>query len=165
MAYIVLAILLGFLAMGLIKPEVKYNSEVVVDAPIEEVFTTFNDMDKIKNWIPQITKIETVEEKPEVVGSKYIMTLEQDGQLTEMQEIVTSFQKNKEVGISFEAGIMLKSDVFDFSETPEGTRVTGNHVAKGSTYFARCMFAFFGGMFEEIDQTSLDEFKKYVESQ
>ena len=163
LAIIIGSLLLIFLLAGLVKPEVSYETEVSINKPIGEVFTKYNDISLIQNWIPQITNVKTIKESPTKIGTQYKMTLENNGQVIEMLETTTHYEENKLVGVHFNAGNMLKDNVFSFQSLGGNTKITGKHTCSGSNYLHKCMFAFFGSMFKNIDQSYADNFKKWIE--
>lgn len=164
-AMVVLVLLLVFLSLGLFIPVVEYETSIIVDKPVAEAFALYNDRSNIKQWIPEIQVMEPIAETPEVVGSKYRMVINSNGDVTEMVETVTSYTINEEVGIHFDAGMMQKDDTYIFEDMGSKTKITGKHGARGDSYYARCVFALFKGVFTEIDQGYMDRFKIWAESE
>jgi uncharacterized protein YndB with AHSA1/START domain len=164
-ALVILVLLLIFLSLGLFIPKVTYETMGELEMPKEEVFALYNDMDKIKEWIPEIVEVETLVETPDKIGSEFRMIVENNGQEMEMMERVVDFVPNEKVALSFDAGMMLKKDVFTFEERGNTTLIKGSHEVEGSSYYTKCVFAFFKGPFQKIDQGYLDSFVKWAEEQ
>ena len=47
-------LLLVFLALGLIKPEISYDCEIMVNKPIAESWAVTQDEEKLSDWLPTI---------------------------------------------------------------------------------------------------------------
>ena len=94
--YFLLLLLAIFLLAGLVKPKVSYQTSAIVNQTLEQAWNLYNDMDKIKEWIPEIKNIETVKETKSKIGSKYNITVENNGKEVIMQEDVISFKRNDE---------------------------------------------------------------------
>lgn len=160
----ILALLfLIFLLAGLVVPRVTYQTNITVDKPLTETFTLFNDIDQLDKWIPEVKKIEVIKETPDKVGSQYKMTVVNEGNEVEMTETVTGYEENKLVSLEFDAGSMHKTDTYHFTSDGTTTTISADHVCEGTNYMMKCVFAFFKGMFRNIDQTYLDNFKKVAE--
>ena len=163
-AGIILAVLvLGFFAAGLITPKVSYDGSVTVNKPLEETFLLFNDLDNLKNWIPEVTSYEILSETPDKVGSKIKMTIESEGKTMEMNETILEYVPNEKVGLYFEVGDMKKTDNYHFKADGENTIIHSAHICEGSNLFFKSMFSFFKSYFKKIDQDYLNNFKTFAE--
>ena len=161
--WVVLVLLVIFLLIGLFVPKVEYTTEVTVNEPIEEVWQKYNDLNTLSEWIPEVISIKPIKETPNTVGSQYEMVVESGGSSITMVETITAFKEMEEVGLSFDAGNMIKNDIVYFSGDSLSTTIKGNHTCKGNNAFNRSLFAFFKGMFTDIDQTYMNQFKAWAE--
>jgi len=160
---IVWLLLTVFLLAGLLFPQVKYDAQTSVNLPLSETFTLFNDIEKTKEWIPEIQSITPVKETPDIIGSQHKMVIQNEGTAMEMLETVTDYQVNKKVVLEFDADMMSKTDQYTFAEKDGNTTISHQSAIKAKGYINRCFFAFLKGSFKKIDQGSLDNFKKYAE--
>jgi hypothetical protein len=92
------------------------------------------------------------------------MTIETDGKEMVMTETVTAFEENQHVAFTFDAGAMRKSNDFRFSSGNGTTMIKASYVAEGTTAVTRSLFVFFKTYFRQLDQSYLDNFKKFAES-
>lgn len=161
---IVWLLLTVFLLAGLIFPQVKYQAKTSVNLPLDKTFTLFNDITQIQKWIPEIKSISPIEETPNQIGSRYKIVMDNQGTETEMIEKVIDYQTNKGLTLEFDAGSMIKTDQYSFTEQDGKTIITHDATAKGNSYLNRCFFAFLKGAFKKIDQKYLDNFKAFAES-
>ena len=60
---IIIVISLIFFGTGLVIKEINYETKVLVNKPLKEVFVMFNDDDNLKNWIPELKSIDALEKK------------------------------------------------------------------------------------------------------
>jgi hypothetical protein len=162
---IVTILVVVFFSTGLFIKETTYQVRVEINKPLSEVFTAFNDQDKMLEWLPEIKSIEPIHVNPGIVGSEYKMTIDNKGQTIVMNEKVMAFVPNLKVTLFFDADNMLKTDDYNFSEIDNGTLIVKDVVCKSDSYLMSCMFPYFKGMFTDIDQVYLDNFKTYLEKQ
>lgn len=160
---IILLLAVVFFSLGFIFPQVTYTAEITVNKPLVEVFRKYNDPGTLNKWIPEMKKLEILEIKPGMVGTKMKMTIESQGQTMELFEEVIAFEENKLIGLSFDAGSMHKKDHVQFISSGESTIIQGSYVCEGSNLFYKSLFSLFKSQFQTIDQTYLNNFKAFVE--
>lgn len=161
---IVIALSFVFLGTGLVIKENRYEASVEVDKPLSEVFQKFNDMSKIKQWIPEIKSIDTLNFNPGITGSKFKMVVDNQGEEVTMEEKVLAYIKNEKVTLFFNAESMLKTDEYLFSERNGKTQIQMNSTFRSEdSYMLSCFFPYFKGTLRDIDQGYLDNFKAFAE--
>jgi len=156
-------LIIGFLSLGLFVPQVEYQSSVIIDDSIAEVFQSYNDIESISNWIPEIKSVKALKLTEEKEGSVYEMVIDSDGTEVKMEETVLAYEVNKLVSLKFETGPMDKIDEFQFLEEGNKTKIVAKHRVEGTNYFYKCMFAMFKGGLSTVDQGYLEKFKEYQE--
>jgi uncharacterized membrane protein len=162
---IITAIVVVFLATGLIIKETSYVTQVSINKSVEVVFETFNNSENIKNWVPEVKSFDVVNENIGKTGSVYKMVVENQGQEIVMTQKIIAFVKNEKVTLFFDAENMLKRDDYVFEEKNGITTITLNSSCQSESYLMACMFPFFKGTFQEQDQTYLNNFKAFAEKQ
>jgi predicted small secreted protein len=162
---IITAIVVVFLATGLIIKETSYVTQVSINKSVEVVFETFNNSENIKNWVPEVKSFDVVNENIGKTGSVYKMVVENQGQEIVMTQKIIAFVKNEKVTLFFDAENMLKRDDYVFVEKNGITTITLNSSCQSESYLMACMFPFFKGTFQEQDQTYLNNFKAFAEKQ
>ena len=163
--YVLIGFTIVFFAIGLVNPKVKYSVTVQVNKSLPETFALFNNIDSLTKWLPEIKEIETLVEKPGIVGSKYKMVIDSQGDTMSIYETVTSYKKNEHVGLEFNVGIMTKTDSIVFVSHGNATEITGLYSCTGSNLFYKSMFSFLKGSFRDIDLAYLNKFKAVAENQ
>ena len=162
---IITALVVIFLATGLIVKETNYSAKVAVNKSIKEVFKIFNDSKNVKNWIPEVTSFQVINENPGKTGSVYKIVVDSQGQEITMTEKVIAYVPNEKVTLFFDAENMLKTDDYIFTEKDGITTITLNSSCQSESFIMACMFPYFKGIFQKQDQTYLDNFKKFVEKE
>lgn len=162
---IITAIVVIFLATGLLIKETSYVTQVSVNNSVEVVFETFNNSENIKNWIPEVKSFDVVNENIGKTGSVYKMVVENQGQEIVMTQKIIAYVKNEKVTLFFDAENMLKRDDYVFKEKNGITTITLSSSCQSESYLMACVFPFFKGTFQEQDQTYLNNFKAFAEKQ
>ncbi|PXY01064.1 hypothetical protein DF185_10445 [Marinifilum breve] len=162
---IILVLILGFLAIGLFVSKHEYKSEVEINKPVIETFAHFNNHESLLKWLPEVKSFEPIKETPNKVGSEYKMLIDSQGKVMEMHETLTAYKENEMIEMVFVAGWMTKNNRFTFEKSTNGTLLKAEYKVEGNNIFAKSMFAFFSKMFKQIDETNLNRFKEFVESQ
>ncbi|CAL2085243.1 Polyketide cyclase / dehydrase and lipid transport [Tenacibaculum sp. 190524A02b] len=160
---IVIALSLAFFATGIIISELNYEAEVIIEKPVEEVFTIFNDDESIKHWIPEIKSIKAVKELDGKVGSTYEIKVENQGEEITLNEKIKEFEVNKKITLFFNGGGMLKRDAYSFESKGGQTVLKLQAKFKSSSFILGCMLPFVKGKLQEQDQKYLMNFKKFAE--
>ena len=162
---VVTVLVIIFFSTGLLIKETTYQVRVEINKPLSEVFTAFNDQDSMKNWMPELISIEPINIKPGIVGSEYKMTVDNNGQTVIMTEKVMAYIPNQKITLYFDAGDMLKTDDYNFSEENGVTLIVKDVACKSDSYTVSCMFPYLKGFLTDMDQKYLDNFKGYIENQ
>lgn len=158
------ALVLVFFATGLLVKETNYKAQVSVNESLTEVFTTFNNTENVKNWVPEIKTVETINENVGKTGSSYKIVLDNQGQEITMTEKVVAYVPNEKVTLFFDAENMLKKDDYVFTENNGVTTITLNSSCRSDSYIMACMFPYFKSTFQDQDQAYLNNFKTYIEN-
>jgi len=154
-----------FFSTGLLIKETNYEASVSINAPLSNVFTKFNETGSIKKWIPEIKSVDTLKLNHGRIGSEFKIVLDNNGQEITMTEKVLSYIPNEKVTLFFDAENMLKTDNYIFSEVNGNTIVTLKSSCRSDSYILGCIYPYCKSIFQEQDQTYLNNFKVYAEQQ
>ena len=154
-----------FFGTGLVIKENKYSVEIDINKPLPEIFKKFNDQNSIREWIPEITSIESIDEKPGVIGSQYRIIMENNGQKMTKKEKILAFVENQKVTQYFDAEGVIKTDDYTFTSQGQKTKVVLTATYQGKSYILSCIFPYFKGTFKGVDEKNLNSFKEFVEKQ
>ncbi len=162
---IITILTVGFFVTGLLVKETTYTTQVKIGKPLEETFTVFTNTSQLKEWIPELISIETIDEKEGKVGSTYKMIVDNNGEELEITEKILAYIPNEKITFYFDAGDMLKTDDYQFISEGNETAIIRSTSSKSNSYIMSCIFPYFKGAFKEIDQNYLNNFKAYAEKQ
>ncbi len=164
---VVTVFVVGFLSIGLLVRETKYTTEIKIEKPLDVVFKEFNNISRLKEWIPEFKSIETVEEKKGKIGSEYKITVDNNGQDITMYEKVLAFIPNEKVTMFYNAGqgSMLKTNDYIFTEEAGATVIIHEATCRSGGYLMACMFPIFKSKFKNQDQAYLNNFKTLLEKE
>ena len=154
-----------FLGTGLVIKENTYSSEITINKPLSETFKLFNNQEALSQWIPEIQKVEAIEEKPGVTGSEYRITVDNNGDLITMREKVLAYVEDEKVTLYFDQESVLKTNDYTFTSEGESTKIHLDVSFQAESYLLSCMFPYFKGSFKSVDDINLNSFKSYVEKQ
>ncbi|TDQ27694.1 SRPBCC family protein [Tenacibaculum caenipelagi] len=161
---IITALILTFFLTGLVIQEVIYTNEVQINKPVNEVFADFQNVELMKQWMPEMKSIETLEEKPEKVGSTYKVVVENQGRLVTMTEKVLAYNPNKRITFHFDAESILKTDDYVFSSEGNSTKIIQTTTSTSESYIMSCLLPYFKRKPRRISQQYLEQFKKASEA-
>ena len=161
-------LVLAFIAVGFIHPEVDYGSEIVVNKPLEEAWAVSEDADKYHLWLDGFKSMYLIEGEYGTVGSKYkIIVNPGDGQEDfEMVETVISREEFDHVQMHFDSDMMDFKQTISFSETEEGVAIVTESKVIGKGAMMRSMFALMehlSGAFTKQEQKNMNALKKVIE--
>ncbi|TMM31900.1 SRPBCC family protein [Polaribacter aestuariivivens] len=162
---IITVLVLAFFVTGLVVKETKYTATVSVNKPVEEVFDAFIKIDSVKNWIPEVQSVTTINKNPGITGSIYDVVVLTQGQEIKMTEKIMAYVPNEKVTLFFDAENMLKKDDYIFTDENNTTTITLSASCKSDSYIMACLFPYFKSTFQEQDQSYLNNFKKYIEEE
>jgi len=163
---IITILVVGFFITGLVVKETVYETEIVINKPVSEVFELIKDKSKIKEWVTDVKSVEVMKETPSITGSLYKMTVDNRGNEVTMTQKVLAHVPNEKITHFFDAENMLKTDDYLFSEDENGsTIITKTSSCRSESYIMSCLFPYFKSTFQEIDQKYLNNLKQLAEKQ
>ena len=161
---VITVLILAFFFTGLVVQEVVYTNEVTINKPIDKVFSDFQNEELMKEGMPEVKSIEILEEKPDKVGSKYKVVVENQGKLVTTTEEVLAYKQNEKLTLHFDAENMLKTDDYTFTSEGNKTKILQTTTCTSDSYVMSCLFPYFKGSLKRMSQQYLDNFKKASEA-
>lgn len=154
-----------FSLSGLIFPKTKYTTTQQINLSVATTFDLFTDANKVKQWYLGLQSFRTEEQKPGVVGNKYKLVTEVQGEFVQMKRIVTKYKKPKQINYRTQSFEMIKEEIITFQEINGQTLITNEISTEGKNYFLKCLYATYFWFLRNEDQAILDSFKSYAEKQ
>lgn len=165
---IIIALLVVFLAFGLIKPTVHYGHEITVNKSIQEAWAVQQDESKFGQWLEGFKSIDLISGKQGAIGSKYkIIVNPGDGQSDfEMTETLLSLKEFDHVSLSMDSDFMVFDQTTSFKEANGKVTIKTDSQVKAKSFVMRSMFSMMetlGGTFQKQEEKNIEALKKVIE--
>jgi carbon monoxide dehydrogenase subunit G len=160
----ILAILvIGFFLFGLIKPELSYECEIMVDKPLAESWAVSQDKEKMSDWLDGFQKIEHVSGSPGTVGSVSDVYFISDGQEMTIRETITDIVPDKSITMSFASDFMDMDYKINMESIDGKTKISSSTTAIGNGMVSKSIMALMGSSIKTQEETNLTNLKKAIE--
>jgi len=160
----ILAILvIGFFLLGLIKPEVSYECEIMVDKPLAESWAVSQDEEKMTEWLPGYQKIEHVSGSPGTVGAISDVYFITDGQEMIIRETITDIVPNESIAMKFASDFMDMDYKLTMTSLDGKTKISSSTTAVGNGMVSKSLMALMGNSIKTQEETNLTNLKKTIE--
>jgi carbon monoxide dehydrogenase subunit G len=160
----ILAILVvGFFLLGLIKPELSYECEIMVDKPLAESCAVSQDIEKMPDWLPGFQKIEHVSGSPGTVGAISDVHFITDGQEMTIRETITDIVPDESISMSFASDFMDMDYKLTMTAIDGKTKISSNTTAVGNRMVSKSLMALMGNTIKIQEETNLTNLKKTIE--
>jgi len=160
----ILAILvIGFFLLGLIKSELSYKCEVMVDKTLTESWAVSQDEEKMSDWLEGFQKIEQVSGSPGSVGAVADVYFVTDGQEMTIRETITEIVPNESVSMLFTSDFMDMDYMLTMESIDGKTKINSSTTCKGNGMVSKSLIALMGNSMETQENTNLSNLKKTIE--
>jgi len=102
----------------------KNQYSVVIDVPVEKVFTFAADFENDPRWRTEVQRMRYTSGRPIGVGSQAVETARVLGQILETTTVTTDYEPNRRVAAKSVSGPVPIVASRDFEVVPGGTRFT-----------------------------------------
>ena len=161
----VLAILvIGFFLIGLIKPDLSYECEIMVNKPLAESWAVSQDEGKMPDWLPGFQKIEQVSGSPGTVGAISDVYFITDGHEMTIRETITDIVPDESISMSFASDFMDMDYKLTMTAIDGKTKLSSNTTAVGNGMVSKSLMALMGNTFKTQEETNLTNLKKTIEN-
>ncbi|RMG72185.1 MAG: SRPBCC family protein [Bacteroidetes bacterium] len=160
------ASIIPFFGVGLLKPEVRYATDIYVDIPLAETYFAFADLAGQGMWRSGLNETDTLAFGKPLVGQEVRFTGWHRGQ--ERTFTLTMQAAQPEDTLVIETETSGQRELATVTFTPDGAGDRGTLIVyegrmRGRTYLHRCFNAFTKGRFREDASSLLYDFKYYAE--
>ncbi|NNC61333.1 MAG: SRPBCC family protein, partial [Eudoraea sp.] len=98
---IIAVLVIVFFMIGIIKPELSYEAEIMVDKPVAESWAVSQDEEKMGDWLDGFQRIEHISGTPGTVGAVSDVYFVTDGQEMIIRETITDIDPEKSCSMKF----------------------------------------------------------------
>lgn len=156
-------LVIGFFLMGIIKPKVVYDCEIIVDKPAAESWAIVQDEERMAEWLPGFHKIEHLSGTPGTEGAVALVYFYNDGKLVSIKETITQIVPDKSISMIFEDDFMNMDYTMSLSSVDGKTKINSNTTAVGNSTISKSIMALMGGAIKAQEEDNLVNLKKTIE--
>lgn len=160
---IIIILAIAFFSLGIIKPKISYDAEILVDKPKAETWAVIQDEDKLSEWLPGFQKIEHVSGTPGTVGAVSNVYFINNGQNMSIKETITDFLPNESISMSFVSDFMNMDYKLALTSDNGKTKIKTNTITMGNGMISKSIMALMGRTIKEQEETNLSNLKKAIE--
>lgn len=165
---VILILVILFFAAGILKSELQYGHEIVVNKSIQEAWAVSEDPSKTTQWIDGLKSEELISGEQGAVGSKYkvIVNPEEGQEDFEMTETITSKKDYDHVSMEFDSEMMKFAQTMTFAEKLGKTTIKTESTVNAKGIMMRSVFALMeimSGSFQKQEEKNINALKKVIE--
>jgi hypothetical protein len=162
---IVIALLITiFFLFGLVKPDLTYNCEIIINKPLAESWAVSQDDTKLKDWLEGFQKIEHVSGVPGSVGGVSDVYFIENGQEMSIRETIKEIIPNESISMLFETDFMDMDYTLTMEDVDGKTKISSNTLVTGNGMVAKSFIALIGGTFSAQEDNNLNNLKQTIEN-
>lgn len=166
--FLVLGLVLAFLAAGFLKPSINYGHTITVNKPLQEAWAVHQDASKFNQWLKGFKSIDLISGNQDEIGSTYKVVVNPgEGQSDfEMIETLLARKEFDHVKMHFDSEIMTFEQTTSFAEKDGKTTISTDSKGSGKGMLMRSTFALmelFTGTFKAQEVENIENLKKVIE--
>jgi len=141
----------------------KFIYTIEIRNTADKVFYWLEDPSRAMVWMTSVSKTEIINETPNIVGTTFRETIEEQGRGTEMRGVVTGFVANKRLAFHLEGEFNSVDVNYTLQEKGKTTQLTQNAEIRFKGLI-RLMSVFLGPILrKKIEEQAQSEFNKLKE--
>ncbi len=158
-------LVMGFLAIGVVKPSVSYQVQTQVAATPTEAFDVFIDVGRMSEWLEGFERIENLSGAPGEVGSRWrLHFVDERGAPMVFEEEVTGFIPGELFSYRGDSPFTMLEASTEFEPVEGGTRITMTADLQGKGIIWRSMMALSQGQLKARSEADFARLKRLIES-
>jgi uncharacterized protein YndB with AHSA1/START domain len=142
---------------------IQYESSVLIDRPVEKVFTYLADAQNLRAWQADLLEHEQLTERPIGVGARFREVRQTGPSKSDFQAEITAFEPNKRFSTKTITGPQVTVD-YAFHAEQGGTRVTYQFSLQTSGLM-RLIEPLMAGSMKKDTEKDFQKLKHILESQ
>lgn len=156
-------LVLGFLLIGIIKPELSYDFEILVEKPLAESWAVSQDEEKMSMWLDGFQNIEHISGTPNTVGAVSDVYFTSGGKQIVIRETITNIVPKETISMVFTSDFMEMGYKFSLSNLDGQTKINTSTTSVGNNLISKSMIALMANSMKEQEQKNLENLKKTIE--
>ena len=163
-----IALILGllialFIGKGMLTPSVSYESEVIVNKPVEEAWAVMSDESTLPKWIKGFKRTEHVSGVENNVGAVSNVYVEDNGEEMVMKETITAIKQNEYLAMTFTMDFMDMDYEMRLKEKDGKTHILTKSNTRGNGVMAKSILSFMPSSMKAQEDENLHNLKKVIE--
>jgi uncharacterized protein YndB with AHSA1/START domain len=162
---IIFAVLFAaYFALGVFKPSVDYGATVEVTKTPEEAWSVYTDSSLMREWVPAILSMKQISGGDEMVGSKFEIRMDHEGEIMTIVEEVTAYEEYQRMAMIFTNEVLTTDNEVTFTAKEDGgTIISSKATAIGANFFWKSMFAIMGDGFADQEMIHMKALATLIE--
>jgi carbon monoxide dehydrogenase subunit G len=156
-------LIVAFLLLGLIKPKVSYECEIMVEKPVAESWAVIQDEEKLSEWLTGLQKIEHISGTPGTVGAVSDVYFDTDGQTMTIRETITDLKPNESISMTYTSDFMDMDYQLNMTSNNGNTKINSSTTAVGNGMISKSMMVLMSGSIKAQEETNLSKLKETIE--
>ena len=156
-------LVIGFFLLGIIKPKISYECEIIIDKPLAESWAVSQDEKKMSDWLSGFQKIEHVSGSIGNVGSVSDVYFINDGQEMIIRETITEIVPNESIAMSFTSDFMEMDYKLSMKSIDGKTKISSSTTAIGNGLISKSLIVLMQNSIQTQEHTNLENLKKTIE--
>jgi Polyketide cyclase / dehydrase and lipid transport. len=161
---IIVTLVIGFLALGLIKRKITYDREILVDKPVEEAGHVAQDEERMSEWLEGFKKIEHVSGTPKTVGNVSNVYFTVNGKEMVVKRTITAIKLFESMESLSETDFMNMEYTVKMTAIGNKTKISSSTTVKGNGIFAKSLLVFMGSSLKKQEEKNLIKLKNTIEN-
>jgi len=142
----------------------KYNVELTIDLPRDEVIKKMDNVDNMKHWQRGLVSAEHLSGSPGEVGAKMLLNYKFGKREMQLTETITKQNFPDEFHANYETKGMNNIQKNFFESTPDGkTKWISNCEFIPTNFMMRVMTTLMPGAFKKQSKKYMEDFKNFAE--
>lgn len=157
-----LVLIIGFFALGFIRPAVEYDSVIVVDKSIEEAWAIMSDETRVGEWLEGVKRMEPVSGTPNTVGAVSNIYVDNGGEEMMMKETITKYDAPNVIAMNFTMDMMDMEYEMNLQEKGGKVEIKSTSKTIGNGMIFKSIVAMMPSMMKAQEDTNMNNLKKVI---
>lgn len=157
-------VVIGFFLFGIIKPEISYDCEIMIEKSLSESWAVSQDDEKMKDWLDGFQKLEHVSGTPGTVGAVSDVYFITNGETMTIRETITNIVPNESISMDFDSDFMNMKYEISMNTVDGKTKINSTTSVIGNGMFSKSIIALMSGSFKAEEEKNLSRLKQTIEN-
>jgi len=153
----------AFILIGIIKSEVAYQGEVLVDKPLAESWQVAQDPNKAADWLVGFKRMQHVSGTPGTVGAVSDIYFDENGEEMSIRETITEIVPFESISMTYTSDFMDMDYQMKMTPVEGKTQISSTTIASGNGVFSKSITALVKGTMVAQEEANLESLKKVIE--